>query len=781
MLLAAAQLCASATARDYSVEDLLRTEDFGRVMFDPQGRWLVFEQLASFNDMERFDMLPRANILRSRLYRVDLQKSWQAKPLLTDHRPGVVLYGFSTGGSHLAVGRFAQGRWQLGIVTMEASDVRWHDLSPDYSPFYNTVNWLSDDRLAVIALPGRDRPAWLMADSLPADRLPGRWEATRTGKGAAVSVFGSGSFSSANAKPTSKRLVMLNARTGALEDIAKGPFLSMTLAPDRQHLALTIMGAVSRLPQGRPISQIDGPFEQSLAIFDVQKRVLQQACLQCVMLGAPVWSPGGDRLAFFARDRGKDWSSAALYTVSTDDRPARRMHDGNFKPVVTEQPDGSARAAFAWRGSELLLFGRQFPAGQRDDWYLLKTADLPKALTASLASAGPVIRAFANCENAMTIADGNWCLDGKQPVRKVAGKTSIPSSSSTRAPSRLGKERAASSQGKLRAIRTMDDRGVTSLRLVDTERSVNLATANSHLCNVRPAQVTRLDDPMPDGSVLRHWLYLPPENAAGQALPLVVVPYPGRSYTDQPPSDQQPGTARFQASAQILAAKGYAVLLPSLPQNDKDDVATAGIGAKVDRAVDAALATGLIDPSRIALWGHSHGAYAVAMIVSASRRYASAIAAAGIYDQGTAPGTFGPSLRLAPEWGISIGAQFAWAETGQGAADSPPWDNPDKYIARSPLYRAGRINTPMLIIAADRDSSPLQQSEQLFSSLFRQDKDAELLIYWGEGHVIGSPANLRDLYVRVFNWLETTMPERKAPRRDVASSTAAARPAPSAP
>jgi dipeptidyl aminopeptidase/acylaminoacyl peptidase len=63
----------------------------------------------------------------------------------------------------------------------------------------------------------------------------------------------------------------------------------------------------------------------------------------------------------------------------------------------------------------------------------------------------------------------------------------------------------------------------------------------------------------------------------------------------------------------------------------------------------------------------------------------------------------------------------------------------------------------MLLIAADRDFSPLGQAEQLFSALFRQGKDAELVTYWGEGHVVASPANLADLYRRVIAFLRDNL------------------------
>jgi dipeptidyl aminopeptidase/acylaminoacyl peptidase len=325
--------------------------------------------------------------------------------------------------------------------------------------------------------------------------------------------------------------------------------------------------------------------------------------------------------------------------------------------------------------------------------------------------------------------------------------------------------------------------GVKVLKLADRHHFETIAIVNRYLEDVQPARVQPLAEYLPDGRRVMHWLYLPATSPERRKLPLVVVPYPGQVYGDEPPASQAPGVARFQASAQILASHGYAVLLPSLPSDASGTDRMPGFVRAVDRAVDAAVATGMIDPRRLILWGHSHGAFATAMIVSRTNRYAAAITAAGVYDPGAATGIFGPTMRFAPELGLPIGTQFAWAETGQGGFGAPPWSDPQAYVALSPLYRANRISTPMLIIGADRDSSPLQQAEQLFSALFRQNKDAELLSYWGEGHVIGSPANVRDLYDRVFTWLDVILsePHPEGIGETASAPTGSARHVPNAP
>ncbi|OYW98219.1 MAG: hypothetical protein B7Z12_20205, partial [Caulobacter vibrioides] len=84
-----------------------------------------------------------------------------------------------------------------------------------------------------------------------------------------------------------------------------------------------------------------------------------------------------------------------------------------------------------------------------------------------------------------------------------------------------------------------------------------------------------------------------------------------------------------------------------------------------------------------------------------------------------------------------------------------------------------KITAPMLIIYGDMDRF-IDQPQSLFGALYRQNKDAVFLTYRGEGHVISSPANVRDQYQRIFAFLDETLAVRPA-----ASSPAT--PAPASP
>jgi dipeptidyl aminopeptidase/acylaminoacyl peptidase len=94
------------------------------------------------------------------------------------------------------------------------------------------------------------------------------------------------------------------------------------------------------------------------------------------------------------------------------------------------------------------------------------------------------------------------------------------------------------------------------------------------------------------------------------------------------------------------------------------------------------------------------------------------------------------------------------AEAGQLRMGSPPWKDFYRYLRNSPLFYVDRIETPLMIIQGDLDYVAMQQGEQVFTALHRQNKRAMFVRYWGEGHVLESPANIRDLWGRIYGWFD---------------------------
>ena len=626
----------SLTARPYGISDLFATEGLGKIMVSRNGRWLVFERQEAYRTMARFDMLSEARLLRSRPFRVDLDRPDKAQPLVPgDSLPGTMIYGFSPEGSRIAIGRLRGDRWQLGVVTLADGAARWFDLSPAYDPFASTLDWLSENHLVTIREPNGQRPWWLRLQHEDSRFLPERWAAVARGGPATVTAIGSGRYRAVTPAPPSRDLILLNVKTGHEERLMQGQIGEVQIMPDRRGIMVYDKRASRRFQAGGSVES-----------------------------GSPI--------------------------------PDR--------PVILFRPDALGR----WRRCRACGTTRAVPG--------LSDASLSPAPSLSLGT-GEKIEAV-----------------GRRP------------------------------DGPLHIIRTARPDGIEELVIVTRKGRQSVARINERLAAVDPAITVPLHHRLPDGGLVTSWLYLPPgPQGKGARLPLVVLPYPGDVFGETPPADQAVNAGRFYDNAQLLAARGYAVLLPSMPLLPMSRTHAFRFDAQIAAAVDAAIGTGKIDPERLIVWGHSYGAYAAAIVATQTQRYRAIIASSGIYDLGSLPGTLTPWSRMNPQQGLPMDARAIWITSGQGRMGVLPWEDPARFVANSPLYQAGRIATPLLIITADRDAVPMQQAEQLFSALYVQDKNAQLLTYWGEGHAIGSLANAEDMYGRIFAWLEACLGGQGAP------------------
>ena len=62
-----------------------------------------------------------------------------------------------------------------------------------------------------------------------------------------------------------------------------------------------------------------------------------------------------------------------------------------------------------------------------------------------------------------------------------------------------------------------------------------------------------------------------------------------------------------------------------------------------------------------------------------------------------------------------------------------------------------------MIMHGDRDIVSTTQAEEFFTALTRLGKDAVFVRYYGEGHIYNSPANIRDMWMRIMEWYRETL------------------------
>lgn len=243
-----------------------------------------------------------------------------------------------------------------------------------------------------------------------------------------------------------------------------------------------------------------------------------------------------------------------------------------------------------------------------------------------------------------------------------------------------------------------------------------------------------------DGVALSATLYVPPHDDSHQPLPMVLWAYP-KKVGDQAAASVSSSSGRYLGSERALKLFfllcGYAVMDDvSMPvvggdRNANDDF-VAQVAANARAAVGAAVDSGLIDPARVAVAGHSYGAFMAANLLAHSRLFRAGIALSGAYNRTLTPFGFQTERRTL-------------------------WEAPETYLAMSPLLYSDRIEAPLLLVhgMADRNAgtSPIQ-SLQFYRAIRGNGGEAKLVLLPREGHIYRTRESVLTTASAMLDWLE---------------------------
>ncbi|MBC7829590.1 MAG: S9 family peptidase [Chitinophagaceae bacterium] len=153
-----------------------------------------------------------------------------------------------------------------------------------------------------------------------------------------------------------------------------------------------------------------------------------------------------------------------------------------------------------------------------------------------------------------------------------------------------------------------------------------------------------------------------------------------------------------------------------------------------------------VDSTKMAIQGQSWGGYQVAYLVTRTKMFAAAGAGAPVANMTSAYGGI--------RWGTGINRQFQY-ERSQSRLGATLWQRQDLYIKNSPLFKADKITTPLLIMHNDKDGAvPWYQGIELFTALRRLGKKAWLLQYNDEDHNLVERRNRKDLSIRLSQFFD---------------------------
>ena len=251
------------------------------------------------------------------------------------------------------------------------------------------------------------------------------------------------------------------------------------------------------------------------------------------------------------------------------------------------------------------------------------------------------------------------------------------------------------------------------------------------------------------GDKLQAALFFPANYEKGKAYPTVVNFYERMSNTAN--QFATPSANGFNRS--VYTSNGYAVLVPDIAYRVNDPGMSA-VWCMVP-AVNAAIATGVVDPRKVGITGHSWGGYQTAFLVTQTDIFAAAVAGAPLTDM------VSMYSLIYKNTGGGNGAIF---ESSQGRFKGGFWDNWDAYYRNSPVFFAKNVKTPLMILHNDKDGAvDFTQGVEYFNTLRRLQKPVIMLEYTGENHGLRKPSNQRDYTVRMLEFFDHHLKGAPAP------------------
>jgi dipeptidyl aminopeptidase/acylaminoacyl peptidase len=261
-----------------------------------------------------------------------------------------------------------------------------------------------------------------------------------------------------------------------------------------------------------------------------------------------------------------------------------------------------------------------------------------------------------------------------------------------------------------------------------------------------------------DGVELSANLYLPPGYKAEDGpLPTLMEAYP-TEYKTKAAAGQISGSPYefpflYWGSPVPFATQGYAVLenatIPIVGegQAEPNDTYVEQLVASAKAAIDEGAGLGVVDRNRVAVMGHSYGAFMTANLLAHSDLFKAGIARSGAYNRTLTP-------------------------FGFQNEDRTYWQAPEVYYKMSPFSYADKIRTPILLIHGEADNNtgtfPIQ-SERLFSAIKGQGGTVRFVLLPLESHGYAARESVFHMLWEMNNWLNTYV---KNPR----AATASARP-----
>lgn len=254
-----------------------------------------------------------------------------------------------------------------------------------------------------------------------------------------------------------------------------------------------------------------------------------------------------------------------------------------------------------------------------------------------------------------------------------------------------------------------------------------------------------------DGVDLSFTLYLPAgyDRQKDGPLPTLLWAYP-REFNDPAAAGQVSGspytfTRISAASALVYVTQGYAVLMDAsfpivgVEGKEPNDTFIEQLVANAEAAINKAVEMGVTDRNRVAVSGHSYGAFMTANLLAHTRLFAAGIAESGAYNRTLTPFGFQNERRSY-------------------------WEAPEVYNKMSPFMHADKVKDPLMLIhgMADNNSGTFPiQSERFYNALKGFGAVTRLVMLPFESHGYAARESILHKHWEVLTWMDKYVKNKK--------------------
>jgi dipeptidyl aminopeptidase/acylaminoacyl peptidase len=238
-------------------------------------------------------------------------------------------------------------------------------------------------------------------------------------------------------------------------------------------------------------------------------------------------------------------------------------------------------------------------------------------------------------------------------------------------------------------------------------------------------------------------LYLPKDyNVSKGKLPVLMWAYPREFKTIAAAGQVKGSPYQFNnvswSSPIYWVTQGYAVMdnvdMPIVGESNAqpNDRFIEQLKENAEAAINKITKMGIADPNRIAVGGHSYGAFMTANLLAHMRLFAAGIARSGAYNRSLTP-------------------------FGFQAEERTYWEAPDLYFKMSPFTFANKVKTPLLLIHGEDDDNPGTfpiQSERFYTALKGFGATTRLVYLPSEAHSYRSKESILHMLWEMNTWLD---------------------------